>query len=193
MSLQEAADLGQVFAAIAVLGSLVFVGLQIRQNTQFQKLSVVDGLSTAIACITVKGIESPALGDALAAALQDWEAASREQRIIAHYFLFSYFKLSENAWYQRQAGVLEPAQWIGWETMVRHYYHSAGVRRVWWPRRCMAFSEAFRGYLASTAAPADYGRLNDLFEDCATEGASRTAIEPADAPRVPSAHIGCGA
>jgi len=165
MSLQEAADFGQVIAAIAVLGSLMFVGLQIRQNTQFQKLSVVDALSTAVACITVKGIETPALGDALAAALQDWGAASREQRIIAHYFLFAYFKLSENAWYQRQAGVLEPAQWVGWETMVRHYYHSPGVRCVWWPRRCEAFSKAFQDYLAGTAAPARYASLNDIFED----------------------------
>src|ERR1700690_3408358 len=113
MSLQEAANFGQVIAGIAVLGSLVFVGLQIRQNTQCQKLSVVDALSTAVISITVKGIESPALGEALATALQDWEGASRQQRIIAHYFLFTYFKLSENAWYQRQAGVLEPAQWVG--------------------------------------------------------------------------------
>jgi hypothetical protein len=183
MSLREAADLGQVIAAIAVLGSLVFVGLQVRQNTQFQKRSVVDALSTAIACITVKGIESPALGDALAAALQDWGAASREQRIIAHYFLFSYFKLSENAWYQRQAGVLEPAQWVGWETMVRHYYHSAGVRDAWWPRRREAFSEAFQTYLAGTAAPPAYGSLSDIFADPPREAASERpllvfAVEP---------------
>ena len=168
MSLQEAADFGQVIAAIAVLGTLVFVGVQIRQNTQFQKLSVVDALSTAVACITIKGIESPALGEALAAALQDWGAASREQRIITHYFLFAYFKLSENAWYQRQAGVLEPAQWVGWETMVRHYYHSPGVRNVWWPRRCDAFSKEFEAYLAGTVAPAHYASLNDIFDDHAT-------------------------
>jgi len=168
MSLQEAADLGQVVAAIAVLGSLVFVGLQIRQNTQFQKRSVVDALSTAVAGITVKGIESPALGEALATALQDWSAASREQRILTHYFLFAYFKLSENAWYQRQAGVLEPAQWVGWETMVRHYYHSNGVKHVWWPCRRDAFSKAFQAYLASTAAPAHYASLRDIFDDHAT-------------------------
>lgn len=165
MSLQEAANFGQVIAAIAVLGSLVFVGLQIRQNTRFQRLAVVDALSTAVACITVKGIESPALGEALATALQDWGAATRQQRIITHYFLFAYFKLSENAWYQREAGVLEPAQWIGWETMVRHYYHSAGVQRVWWPRRCEAFSKAFQTYLAGTAAPSRYASLDDIFED----------------------------
>ena len=192
MTLGEAADLGQVIAALAVLGSLVFVGLQIRQNTRFQRLSVVDALSTAVACITVKGIESPAMGEALAVAMQDWGAASREQRIIAHYFLFSYFKLSENAWYQRQAGVLEAAQWVGWETMVRHYYHSAGVQRAWWPRRCEAFSEAFRAYLAGTAAPRDYGRLGDLFGDCAigdTPRADTRHLSPIDEGRASCAPL----
>ena len=141
MSLEQAALLGQVIAAIAVLGSLVFVGLQIRQNSHFQKLAAVDRLSAAIACINVKGMESPALGEALAIASREWGAATREQRIIAHYFLFSYFKLAENAWYQREAGVLEPAQWYGWETMVRFYYHAPGVRLTWWPsasRRLLA-------------------------------------------------------
>lgn len=53
-------------------------------------------------------------------------SASREERIIAHYFLFSFFKLLENAWYQPRAGILDQAQWIGWETLLRKYYHADG-------------------------------------------------------------------
>ena len=165
MSLEQAAYLGQIIAAIAVLGSLVFVGLQIRQNTRFQKIAAVDALSVAIAAINVPAMESPALGEALSTATRDWGAATREQRILAHYFLFSYFKLAENAWYQRRAGVLEPAQWDGWERMVRMYYHSNGVSSAWWPRRRNAFSQSFQTYLAGTAATEDFGSLNDLFDD----------------------------
>jgi hypothetical protein len=163
VSLEHAAFPGQVIAAMAVLGSFGFVSLQIRQSTQFQKLAAVDGLSAAIACINVKGIESPALGETLAIASSNWGAATREQRIVAHYFLFSYFKLVENAWYQRQAGVLEPAQWCGWEIMVRFYYHSPGPREVWWPQRHDAYSQPFQTYLSGTVAPRGFGSLNDLF------------------------------
>jgi hypothetical protein len=164
MSLEQAAYLGQVIAAVAVLGSLIFVGLQVRQSTRFQKVAAVDALSAAIAAINVPAMESPALGEALATATRDWGAASRQQRIIAHYFLFSYFKLAENAWYQRQTGVLERAQWDGWERMVRAYYHCDGVRAAWWPLRRNAFSQPFQVYLAGTAAPDDLGSLNDLFD-----------------------------
>lgn len=66
MSLQDAASLGQVIAALGVLGSLFFVGRQVRQSVRFQKLAVIDSLSTSIACLNIPGMEAPALGEALA-------------------------------------------------------------------------------------------------------------------------------
>ena len=168
MSLEEAACLGQVIAAFAVLGSLVFVGLQIRQAARFQKLAAVNALSTAIAGINLAGMETPALGEALAAASRDWGAASREQRIVAHYFLMSYFKLAENAWNHRKAGILTSDQWFGWENMLLIFYHSAGVQSAWWPRRHNAFSPPFQAYLAGTKAPEDFGTMSEVFGDPVT-------------------------
>lgn len=55
MSLQDAASLGQVIAALGVLGSLFFVGRQVRQSVRFQKLAVIDSLSTSIACLNIPG------------------------------------------------------------------------------------------------------------------------------------------
>jgi hypothetical protein len=175
MSLEQAAFLAQVVAAIALLGSQFFVGLQIRQNTRYQKLAAIDALSTSIACLNVPGMENPALGEALAIASRDWWAATREQRIIAHYFLFSYFKLAENAWYQRRAGVIEAGQWFGWENMARMYYHSQGVHEVWWPRRRNAYSEAFQAYLAASRAPEDFMGMTDLFGEPTALQAPRPA------------------
>ena len=152
-------------AALAVLGSLVFVGVQIRQNIRFQKIAAVDALSHAIAGVNRAGMETPDLGVALAAASQDWGAATRAQRILAHYFLMSYFKLAENAWNQRRAGILEPDQWFGWENMLLIYYHSAGVQRAWWPRRHNAFSPPFQAYLAGTSRPEDFATMTEVFGD----------------------------
>src|SRR6476619_8666820 len=47
----------------------------------------------------VPAMQSPALGTALATALKDWSSASHDERVIAHYFLFCFFKLHEQAWY----------------------------------------------------------------------------------------------
>lgn len=169
MSLEQASYLSQIIGSIAVLASLVFVGLQIRQNTKSQKNVAVDSLSVAIAAINVPAMESAALGEALSKATNDWGSASREQRIVAHYFLFSYFKLAENAWYQRQANVLDEMQWSGWATGARMFFHSPGVQDAWWPRRRYTYSPEFQAYLAGTAPPpSEIGSLDDLFDNVPT-------------------------
>jgi hypothetical protein len=109
-------------------------------------------------------MESPVLGSALSKATTDWGSASREERIVAHYFLFSFFKLLENAWYQQKTGVLDQAQWLGWEKLLRKYYHSDGVRRVWWPARQHGYSPEFQTYLSGTKPPDELGSLTDLFD-----------------------------
>ncbi len=163
MDLQSLVSIAEITGGIAVLVSLVFVVVSIRQNTRSQKALAVDSLTAAITAINVPAIESPKVGFAVAKAMLDWQAASREERAIAHYFLFSYFKLSENAWYLRQSDVLDHGQWMGWETALRKYYHAPGVQQVWWPNRRNAYSPEFQEFLAGTAPANELGNLIDIF------------------------------
>ena len=98
MSLDQVSALSQIVGAIGVIASLIFVGMQIRQNTRSQRVVAVNSLTAAAVAINAPGMESPLFGEALAQAMSDWATAKREQRIVAHYFLFSFFKLAERAW-----------------------------------------------------------------------------------------------
>jgi len=164
MNLQVIVALAQIVSALAVLLTLVVLIISIRQNTRSQKALVVDSLAAAITSINVPAMESPVLGSALSKATADWSSASREERIIAHFFLFSFFKLLENAWYQQKTGVLDQAQWVGWEKLLRKYYHSNGVRRVWWPARQHGYSPEFQKFLSETKPPDELDSLNELFD-----------------------------
>jgi hypothetical protein len=163
MTLEQLSFLAQIVGAAGVLASLIFVGLQIRQNTQSQHVVAVESLVAAINAINVPLMESPLLGRAIAKAQKDWAAASPDERVIAHYFLFSFFKLHEQAWYQYKSKVLDATQWVGWENLIRVYYHSPGIQNVWWPSRRNAFSPQFQAYLAGTKPPQGLGTLSDLF------------------------------
>jgi len=163
MTLEHLSFLAQIIGAAGVLASLIFVGLQIRQNTQSQHVVAVESLAAAIAAINVPAMQSPLLGTALAKTLKDWTAATHDERVIAHYFLFSFFKLHEQAWYQYKSHVLDHTQWIGWENLIRVYYHSPGIQQVWWPSRRQAFSPQFQAYLAATEPPEAIVPLSDLF------------------------------
>jgi hypothetical protein len=164
MKLQELVALAEIVSAFAVVLTLVVLIISIRQNTKSQKALVVDSLAAAITSINVPAMESPALGSALSKATADWSSATREERIIAHYFLFSLFKLLENAWYQQKAGILDQAHWLGWESLLRKYYHSEGVRRVWWPSRKHAYSPEFQNFLSGTKPPKELSSLGELFD-----------------------------
>jgi hypothetical protein len=164
MNLDRLVALAQIVNAVAVIITLLFLIVSIRQNTRSQKALAVDSLAAAIAAINVPAMSSPALGSAVSHAVNDWASATRDERIVAHYFLFSYFKLSENAWYQQQSGILEAAQWAGWEKNVRKLYHGKGVREVWWPARRHTYSAEFQAYLAATVAPDEIGGLTDIFD-----------------------------
>jgi hypothetical protein len=164
MNLDKLVALANIVNAVVVTLTLLFLIVSIRQNTRSQKALAVDSLAAAIAAINVPAMSSPALGSAVSHAVNDWAAATRDERIIAHYFLFSYFKLSENAWYQRKAGILEAAQWQGWEKNVRKLYHGKGVQSVWWPARRHSYSTEFQAYLAGTSAADEIGGLHEIFD-----------------------------
>jgi hypothetical protein len=164
MNLQVLVALAEIVSASAVTLTLIALIISIRQNTRSQKALAVDSLAAAITSINVPAMQSHLLGSALSKATSDWSSASREERIIAHYFLFSFFKLLENAWYQQKTGILDQAQWLGWESLLRKYYHADGVRRVWWPGRRHAYSPEFQKFLSGTRSPDELGSLDDLFD-----------------------------
>jgi len=110
MTLETIYMTSQVLASLAVILTLVPLLISIRQNTRAQLTTSVESLTTAITSINIPAMQSPELGSALALVREDWWSATRDQRIMAHYFLFSYFKLMEQAWYQHRSGVLATSQ-----------------------------------------------------------------------------------
>jgi hypothetical protein len=164
MTMENLTAIAEIVNAAAVTLTLLGLIATIRQNTKSQKAMAVDSLAAAIAAINVPATQSPALGSAIASAVHDWAAATREERIMAHYFLFSFFKLHESAWYQLRAGILDAEQWQGWEKGIRRFYHTRGVREVWWPNRRQAYSAEFQAFLAGTSPPEGFGSLVEIFD-----------------------------
>jgi hypothetical protein len=163
MDWQGLVAIAEVVNALAVTLTLIVLVISIRQNTKAQRVLAVESLAAAIAAINITAMEDAELGSALSKTTKNWTSASREERIISHYFLFSYYKLVETAWYQKKSGALEANQWEGWERAARALYHSAGVRTGWWPSRRYAYSNEFQRYLEQTTPPTETASLYDLF------------------------------
>jgi len=81
--------ISSVISTVAIVLSVVFLVYQIYQNTKVQKALVVDSLAKSIAEINAPLSADPSIGISISRALQNWVAASPEEKARAHYFQFS--------------------------------------------------------------------------------------------------------
>jgi hypothetical protein len=149
VQLETLNSIAQIVAALGVIASLFYLGVQIRQNTKSQRSVVVDSLTSSLIALLGPQGSDPSLTRSLATAAEDWHGASEEDRSRAVATLFTLFKLFENAWFQQRQGTLEREQWEGWDLYIRIYFHRTGVQ-AWWADRRGMFAVGFRNYVEAT-------------------------------------------
>jgi hypothetical protein len=161
LNLETLNTLAQLIAAIGVIGSLFYLGAQIRQNTRSMRAVVVDSLAKSMADIARPLAEQASLAEAFSIVVEDWHRATDDQRRRVLFMLFATFKQYENAWFQNQEGSLTPAQWTGWDALIRMYYHGPGVK-TWWPMRRPHFAEGFRRYIETSEPIAGITPISEM-------------------------------
>ena len=161
MRLETLNAIAQLIAALGVIASLFYLAAQIRQNTRSQRSVVVDSLTSSLIALLGPQAADPSLTRSFATAVEDWHAASEEDRSRAAATFFTLFKLFENAWFQQCQGTLEREQWEGWDLYIRVYFHRPGVQ-VWWADRRGMFAVGFRKYVETTKPVTDVSPLRQL-------------------------------
>lgn len=155
MTLADAAALAQIAGVLLVLGSLVFVGVQIRQQTLATKAQTEQAIAanwTELGALITENAEPFTKGllssDPTFSALDD---ADRMRFLTVTFGLFKHY---ENMFLQFRKGRVEEADWTPWSNHIQMYFHQPGVQS-WWSIRKAAFSPAFRDYLDATAKPSE--------------------------------------
>ena len=163
MSLETINSIAQIVAAIGVIASLFYLGVQIRQNTRSQKSIVVDSLTRSLIALLGPQAGDPDQLRAFAAAAEDWHGASEADRVRCVSIFFTTFKLFENAWFQQRQGTLDREQWESWDLHIRVYYHRPGIK-TWWSGRRSLFSAGFGNYLEATKPIGGVESLSQLIQ-----------------------------
>jgi hypothetical protein len=151
----------QLIAAVGVIGSLFYLGVQIRQNTRSMRAVVVDSLAQSLADLIRPMAQDLELMRAFSVAVENWHGATEDDRARTMPLLFSTFKLFENAWFQQRQGTLDPQQWEGWDAYIRMYYHRPGVK-TWWPMRRTTFAPGFRDYIETSRPVPDVPPISHI-------------------------------
>ena len=146
MSLNDLANIGQIVGAIAVVISLIYVALQIRQNTNAIRTANAQSVHEHFANWYQLFASNESLAHVALTGLKDYRALSEmdKARFIALFMAF--LSYSQNAFLKWRQGLLAPSLWLGWENVIMNLVCAPGGK-IFWKERAYLFGEEFRHYV----------------------------------------------
>lgn len=153
MTLETLAVFSQVAAAAAVFASLVFVGLQIREQANATRAQTEQAVAANWLIIAeVIGSTSVAVAAGCLSTSETFAELDDAGRLEFFSTMFGFFKHYENIYLQFRRGRISAEEWEPCSTHVVMFLHQPGVQ-TWWGLRKNVLSPAFRDFLEHSAAP----------------------------------------
>jgi hypothetical protein len=154
MSLEQASLVAQIISAVAIIGSLIFVGVQLRQATSAMRNSSSQAHSAIYTGLVSTIIENADFASIWRRGLADPSTLDDDDRVrfIAYTSAqFRFFESSRVQWLQHQ---LDDEHWQNIDAQVRNFASQPGVQ-AWWKARRDWHSGAFRTWFESLAVNQD--------------------------------------
>ena len=126
MDTSNLADISEIIGSFAVIVTLIFLVLQMRENTRAIKASTRQSARDADSQAIVAAIDHP--GAILAWTKQDM---SDEEAVQYFFWLTLFFRNRENDWSQYQRGVMDKDTWERYKSSITATFLSERNRN-WW-------------------------------------------------------------
>ena len=152
MNWEALGAISELVGAAGVIASLIYVGVQVRQNTRSMRAATYDSLVRSNGDWLAPIIQDAALAESFEAAVDSWVEVEEAQRPRVMYLLTQLFRHWENAFFQHQQGTLAPSLWLTWQRIILSYFHQPGIQE-WWQLRRTAYSTEFREFLEASSPP----------------------------------------
>jgi hypothetical protein len=104
----------EIVGIVAVVLSLLFVGYEVRRNTNISAAQAVFDLNEAGRQNLLLQVNDPEVAALVFAARNDPERMTEQQRYRYGRWVFSFLNLYESAWNHNQRGVISDADLEGW-------------------------------------------------------------------------------
>ncbi len=148
--LKDYALAAEIIGAIAIVISLIYVGLSVNQNTNAVMVANHQAL-IAMDQNTNGWFRDPEFAATFENAMEDASELSPVQLLQYHIFLADKFNAWEFAFLTHDNGMMEDNIWEGWDAHYRSLLERPGGRRYWTQSK-QGFSPAFGSYLDSILA-----------------------------------------
>ncbi|MEP3051919.1 MAG: hypothetical protein ABJP48_04160 [Erythrobacter sp.] len=169
MTLEDFYFLSQIAAALGIMASLIFVGVQVRQSTRQAKAAAAQAVHDNFANWYLSFSEHPHLSEIGVKGLAGLDNLTPEETMHFVTSILAVMSYTQSAFLKWREGDLDDELWKSWERSSLSYYDTKGGKEVWALRK-YAFTPAFVEYVEA-----------NLLNTPLPQGA-RPWIKDADAP-----------
>lgn len=162
MSLQDASSLSQVVAALAIIASLIFVGVQLRQGNRIARAQMTAAVSDKISSMMQAGSTDTGLARAFGAVVLLEERATDDDFPKLMFWFNGWLHIYHSAWVSLRDGLIDDRMLQMIETNVFWYMSKPPMARGWLNSK-PAFPNDFVAYVDSRQAQYA-GRVSRMFE-----------------------------
>ena len=156
MTLSDLASLGSFISGIAVLASLIFVGFQLRQNTQAVRATASQAHASNLQQIVTPIVENGEVARLWRLGLLDIKGLTDDERVRFVAFLSGLFRFWESSRLQWRHGQLDNEHWENVAQQAIDFASQPGVKHFWEIRRHWHSAE-FQKWYASLHGNMDHG------------------------------------
>lgn len=152
MSWNAVAAIAELIGAVGVVATLLYLGLQVRQNTKAMRTATfqtIIGFATGFAESIARDSEMSRI---FQLGISSFDALNESERFRFHFQMIALLRRYENVHYQSTMKLLDDADWQGLRTSFDALMHQAGSRK-WWALNSKLFNPRFCAFV-ETRLPA---------------------------------------
>jgi hypothetical protein len=153
----------QLVSSVAVVLSVLYLGIQVHRSTRVAKLATQDAAATALRDVTKPLMENAELERIWRVGLEDLSALSTEDRARFFHAAYQFLKAFETIHFHYVYGLMDRQLWEGWRGLLQHYVAAPGMAH-YWRLRPEVFSERFRKFVNALGPPTEQRTVGNLFE-----------------------------
>ncbi|MCZ6665907.1 MAG: hypothetical protein O7B81_11420 [Gammaproteobacteria bacterium] len=142
--------------AAGVIASLVYLAVQIRQNTKTVAANTFQAILSTSSELLMNVSQSPDLVDALLKAINQTDDLTQRERFLVDVYLRALTRNFENYYYQNQRGFLDDELWFGYRDALMELLNLE-FGRNYWGRNKHVFGKDFARFVDSQSKKDDSG------------------------------------
>ncbi len=131
MNIMELGAIGELVGGVAVIATLIYLALQVRQSNTQAKMSVVQA-SRALATENIRAVsEDPAVTELYLRGLAERDALSATDRIRFDMFMIRLFRSWESQFYENRDGFMSDDMWESYGRTFERLMRQPGSASSW--------------------------------------------------------------